>query len=90
MFPREPARFEPQHLEALLVFANHSNASDITIQTNEPIIFEIYGRLHKVTNRHLSNSEVGNLLNLIFINFSEKYNLQILTKIIMVFHVFSY
>jgi defect-in-organelle-trafficking protein DotB len=41
-------------------------ASDITIQTDEPIMAEVYGRLHKVTRRKLSNSEVGVLLNAIY------------------------
>lgn len=66
LYPREPSHFEPRHIDDLLVFANHINASDITIQTGEPIIVEIYGRLHKITNRCLSNNEVGELLNAIY------------------------
>jgi defect-in-organelle-trafficking protein DotB len=66
VYPHEPSRFEPKHIDELLVFGHHINASDITIQTNEPIIAEVYGRLYKITNRRLSNAEVGDLLNAIY------------------------
>jgi defect in organelle trafficking protein DotB len=66
IFDNEPTRFEHNDINRLLVYSNHINASDITIQTNEPIVVEIYGRLHKITNRSLTNSEVGNLLNAIY------------------------
>lgn len=65
-YPHEPTRFEPKHLDDLLVFGHQIAASDITIQTNEPIIAEVYGRLYKLTNRKLSNAEVGELLNAIY------------------------
>jgi defect in organelle trafficking protein DotB len=65
-FPNEPSRFEKNNIDALLVYANQINASDITIQTGEAIFAEVYGRLHKITNRKLTNSEVGNLLNAIY------------------------
>lgn len=66
IFPNEPNRFTPAHLESLLEFSVKANASDVTIQTGENIIIEIYGRLHKITNRKLSNTEVGDLLNAIY------------------------
>lgn len=66
LYPHEPTRFEPKHIDELLVFAHQIGASDITIQTNEPIFAEIYGRLYKITNRKLSNAEVGDLLNGIY------------------------
>ncbi|PHQ80767.1 MAG: Dot/Icm secretion system ATPase DotB [Coxiella sp. (in: Bacteria)] len=65
-FPDEPSRFESRSLDKLLVFCNRINASDITLQTNSPIMAEIYGRLYTVTKRPLSNSEVGDLLNAIY------------------------
>ncbi|MCH9644801.1 MAG: Dot/Icm type IV secretion system ATPase DotB [Gammaproteobacteria bacterium] len=65
-YPNEPTRFEPNHVDDLLVYCNRINASDITIQTGYPIVCEIYGRLHKITNRSLSNAEVGDLLNAIY------------------------
>ena len=66
LFEDEPNRFEHDDINRLLVYSNQINASDITIQTNEPVVAEIYGRLHKITNRSLTNSEVGNLLNAIY------------------------
>jgi defect-in-organelle-trafficking protein DotB len=64
--PNEPVRFTPVHLNPLLAFCTTLNASDITIQTNEPVYAEVYGRLIRVTNRKLSNTEVGELLNAIY------------------------
>ena len=66
LFPQEPSRFEAKHLENLLVYCNKINASDITLQTNEPIIVEVYGRLHKITKRDLTNTEVSELLNTMY------------------------
>lgn len=65
-YPNEPSRFEPKHLDDLLVFCHRINASDITLQSNSTVITEIYGRIHKITNRELTNSEVGDLLNAIY------------------------
>ncbi len=66
MYPREPTRFEANHIDDLLVFCHQVEASDITIQTGEPIVVEIFGRIHKITKRTLANTEVGDLLNAIY------------------------
>lgn len=66
LFPNEPLRFTPKHLEDLLAYCTQLNASDITIQTGEPILVEVYGKLYKITKRKLSNTEVGDLLNYIY------------------------
>lgn len=66
LFPNEPNRFTPAHLEPLLEFCTKANASDITLQTGEPVIMDVYGRLHKITNRKLTNTEVGELLNAMY------------------------
>jgi defect-in-organelle-trafficking protein DotB len=65
-YPHEPSRFESKDADALLTYCYRIGASDITIQTGEPIITEIYGRIFKITQRALSNTEVGNLLNTIY------------------------
>ncbi len=65
-YPNEPSRFEPSNIDELLLFGHHIGASDITIQTNEPIVVEVYGKLYKITHRKLSNAEVGDLLNGIY------------------------
>lgn len=66
LYPREPTRFEASNIDDLLVYCQHINASDVTIQTAEPITVEIYGRLHKITKRKLTNTEVGDVLNGIY------------------------
>ena len=65
-YPNEPTRFESQNIDDLLVFCHRINASDITLQTGEPITVEIYGRIYKITKRKLANTEVGDLLNAIY------------------------
>ncbi len=62
----EPTRFNPMEMAKLLAHCEHLNASDITIQTNSAIFAEVYGRLLRVTNRPLSNTEVGDLINEIY------------------------
>lgn len=64
--PQEPTRFTPANLHDLLQFCTQVNASDITIQTDEPIILEIYGKLYRITHRKLSNTEVGEIINAIY------------------------
>lgn len=66
LYRDEPTRFEAKHVDAFLCYAHEINASDITIQTGEPIFAEIYGRLFRITRRQLSNAEVGDLLNAIY------------------------
>ncbi len=66
LFPAEPLRFTPKHLDQLLVFCAQHDASDITLQTGERVIAEVYGKLFKVTKHELSNTEVGDLLNAIY------------------------
>ncbi len=61
--PDEPTRFNMLYLDKLLEYTETLHASDITIQTNSCVIAEIYGSLFKVTNRALSNTEVGDIIN---------------------------
>lgn len=66
LYQNEPTRFEASNIDDLLVYCQKINASDITIQTAEPITVEVYGRLHKITKRKLVNTEVGDILNGIY------------------------
>ena len=66
LIPGESPRFDPKYLDELLVYSNKAEASDITIQTNYPIMAEIYGRLYPLTRRRLSNTEVSELLNAVY------------------------
>ncbi len=62
----EPIRFTPPYLARLLVHCQSLSASDVTLQTGEPIFAEVYGRLLKITRRKLSNTEVSEILNFIY------------------------
>ncbi|WP_028388894.1 Dot/Icm type IV secretion system ATPase DotB [Legionella fairfieldensis] len=66
LMPDEPTRFAPPFMDKMLEHAESLSASDITIQTGEPIFAEVYGRLIKITNRRLSNTELGDLINAIY------------------------
>lgn len=66
LYPQEPSRFEPKHIDDLLVWCYRKGTSDITVQTGSPIIAEVYGRIWKITRRELSNAEVSDLLNAIY------------------------
>jgi defect in organelle trafficking protein DotB len=66
LMPHEPTRFSPVFMDKMLEHAESLGASDITIQTGEPIFAEVYGRLLKITNRKLSNTELGDLINSIY------------------------
>lgn len=66
LYPQEPSRFEARHIDDLLVYCHRINTSDITIQTNTPIMVEIYGRLHRITRRQMTNIEVSELLNALY------------------------
>ena len=64
--PDEPTRFTPNFMDRMLEHSEKLNASDITIQTGEPIYAEVYGALSRITNRRLSNTELGDLINGIY------------------------
>ncbi|OGT60085.1 MAG: Dot/Icm secretion system ATPase DotB [Gammaproteobacteria bacterium RIFCSPHIGHO2_12_FULL_43_28] len=66
LFPQEPIRLTIDNADQILIHCVKLGASDITFQTNEPIIAEIYGKLKKITRRRLSNTEVGEILNAIY------------------------
>lgn len=66
LMPDEPTRFNPLFMDKMLQHAENLNASDITIQTGSPIFAEVYGQLIKITNRNLSNTELGDLINAIY------------------------
>lgn len=65
-FPKEPLRFSASDVDKLLEYCTKIEASDITLQTDEPVTVEIYGHLYKITKHKLSNTEVGDILNAIY------------------------
>jgi defect in organelle trafficking protein DotB len=66
LMPDEPTRFTPAFMERMLEHAESLTASDVTIQTGAPIFAEVYGKLLRLTNRRLSNTELGDLINAIY------------------------
>ena len=66
LFPHEPVRLTIDIVNEILIHCVKLGASDITFQTNEPVIAEIFGRLKKVTRQRLSNTEVGEVLNAMY------------------------
>ncbi len=66
LYLKEPSRFEAHHIEALLVYSQRIQASDMTIQTGSPVMVEVLGRLYPITKRHLTNAETGDLLNALY------------------------
>lgn len=66
LFPNEPLRLTDATFEQILIHCSKLKASDITLQTHQPIYAEIYGRLVKITRRPLANNEVGEMLNVMY------------------------
>ncbi|MBB72282.1 MAG: Dot/Icm secretion system ATPase DotB [Legionellales bacterium] len=66
LLPNEPQRFTVHELDKMVVYCYQLDASDITLQTNEPVFAEVHGRLVPITKRKLSNTEVGEMLNAIY------------------------
>ncbi len=65
-YAKEPMRFTEESMRDLFLFCVNVNASDITLQSNEPVFAEIEGQLHKVTKRKITHTEVGEMLNFIY------------------------
>ncbi len=63
LIPQEPIRLSIDTTNDVLIHCVKLGASDVTLQTGEPVYAEIFGRLHKVTRRKLSNTEVGEVIN---------------------------
>ncbi len=66
ILPNEPVRFTQAELDRVLLHCVNLGASDITFQTNSPIMAEIHGKIIPVTARKLTNTEVGDLINSIY------------------------
>lgn len=66
LLPQEPARFLVEDMNKLFIHCTEKEASDITIQSDSPILCEVHGRLYPVTQRKISNAEVGEMINAIY------------------------
>lgn len=66
LLPEEPPRFSPRDMDRMLLHCTLIGASDITMQPDSPVLAEIHGRLYPVTQRKLSQTEVGEMINSIY------------------------
>ena len=62
----EPSRFTQADMDRMMIHCTNKGASDITIQTDSRILTEVHGRLYPVTQRKISGTEVGEMLNNIY------------------------
>lgn len=65
-YPNEPTRFAEPDFDRLLEFCVEHDASDITIQSNDRVMAEIYGKLRRITRREIKHNEVADILNFIY------------------------
>lgn len=66
LWPTEPLRILEDHVDDLLLWCSQKNASDITIQTDRPVILEVDGKLYPTTRRNLDSADIVNVLNKIY------------------------
>jgi len=66
LLPKDISMFTKEHLEDILEYAFDIKASDIHIQSHEPILVEIHGRLWKITKRPLDSTEVESFIKKIY------------------------
>lgn len=66
LFPDEPSRFTARDIDKLLNFCVINQTSDVTIQSGDKILADIHGRLHRITKRNLTHSEVSDIVNIIY------------------------
>ncbi len=66
ILPNEPIRVTHVELDRTQLHCVNLGASDITFQSNSPVMAEIHGRITPITLRKLSNTEVGDLINSIY------------------------
>lgn len=63
LIPSEPPRYTGPEMDSVLAHAVAISASDVTIQTSEPIVCDVFGKLISITRKALSNAEVSAILN---------------------------
>jgi defect-in-organelle-trafficking protein DotB len=66
MFSNEPNVFDEQSLDRLLAHASRVKASDLKLKTDEYVVADIGGRLHRITRRPLSATEIDTLTNVFY------------------------
>lgn len=61
-----PTRLTKQDFDKVLMHCVNHDASDVTLQTGEPIVAEVFGKLYAISQRNLLGNEVADLLNEIY------------------------
>ncbi len=57
-WPQEPDRFLEHHIDPFLLWCVKQHSSDITFQSNRPVMCEIYGTLYPTTYRALDAADM--------------------------------
>lgn len=66
IWPDEPDRFTPDHVDPLLLWCIDQGASDITIQSDRPVYNDIHGKLYPATYRALDSGDMAVFLGKIY------------------------
>ena len=62
IWPDEPLRMLEEHVDILLLWCVEQKATDISIQTDRPVILEVDGILYPVTHRPMDSADMSNIL----------------------------
>lgn len=65
-YNKEPARFTANDVEPFILWCVEQGASDITIQNEDQVFCEIHGKMHRVTDRRISRSELVEIISFIY------------------------
>lgn len=65
-YPKEPARFTANDIEPFIIWCVEQGTSDITIQNEEQVFCEIYGKMIRTTERRLTRSELVEIIGSIY------------------------
>lgn len=62
----EPLRITEDHVDELLLWCVKRGSTDISIQTDRPVMIEVDGALHPITRRALDSADMANILMRIY------------------------
>ena len=65
-WPDEPLRIQEEHVDGMLLWCALRKATDISLQTDRPVIIEVDGVLYPVTRRSLDSADMTNILMKIY------------------------
>jgi len=65
-WPEEPLRIQETDVDVLLKWCVDRNATDISIQTDRPVMVEVDGALSPITKRPLDSADMANILMRIY------------------------